>query len=70
MYKTQANSVSIQISGKSNKQNHNRKTSLAKQNEAKVVENGPRKKASFVDRRKFDEVDTVIEKIKPDNTQV
>lgn len=71
MYKTQANSVSIQVCGKSNKQTNNRKTSMpAKKNEVKVVENAPKKKNSFVIRRKSDEVATVIEKIKLDDTQV
>lgn len=73
MYKTQSNFVSIQMCGKANKQTHNRKTSLAiqpKQTDAKVAENAPKKKNSFVIRRKSDEVATVIEKIKSDDTQV
>lgn len=73
MYKTQSNIVSTQMCGKSNKKTHNRKISLAmqaNQNESKVVENAPKKKSSFVIRRKLDEVATVIEKIKADDTQV
>lgn len=73
MYKTQSNSVPIQMVGKSNKQNRNRKAPIAKpvrQNEAKPAEVAPKKKTSFVFRQKSDEVTTVIEQIKSDDYQV